>query len=140
MNAITQRLEQQAQAMRHRHEDVEDLLNYGASLVEIIERSGYKGWKGLRTSLQHAGRDDLLEKLRVKLVDADLPPETRKVRPKCQDNPLCANTPIDGLCLFHWRVRESRCTEPECLKPKRSAGLCEMHYCRVRRAERRGYL
>lgn len=139
VTGVSTRLERQARIMRERHEDVEDLLNFGASIAEIIERSGYKGgWAGLRTSLRNAGRDDLLDKLKVKLVDAELPKQRRTPRPKCSDNNLCANRPIDGLCWFHWRSRESRCTEDGCLHAKHSHGLCSTHMSRIRRAQLRG--
>jgi len=137
VSAAAHLVERQARTMQERHEDVEDLLNFGASIAEVIERSGYKGWAGLRTSLQRAGRDDLLEKLKVKLVDAELPKQRRKrePRPKCEANHLCPNRPIDGLCLFHWGVRWTRCTEDDCLNPRNTRGLCMTHYNQLRWAE-----
>lgn len=126
----------QLQVREARHEDIADLLSLGASLAEIIERSGYKGWAGVRTSLQRAGKTELLEKLKIKLVDADLPRQRRKPRPKCEANHLCANRPIDGLCLYHWRVRQRDCRKEGCWNPHSARGFCNMHYFREKRAGR----
>jgi len=50
------------------HEDIEDLIKYGATFEEIVERSGFSGWETMRGSLHRRGRTDLLEKLRLKRV------------------------------------------------------------------------
>lgn len=51
------------------HEDVEDMIRFGATFQEIVQRSGFKNWTQLRESLNRRGRVDLLEKLRTKRGD-----------------------------------------------------------------------
>ena len=52
------------QAMGYRHEDIEDLIRFGATFEEIIQRSGYANWLQMSRSLREAGRQDLLDKMR----------------------------------------------------------------------------
>jgi hypothetical protein len=61
-------IEMTRQATDYLHEDVEDLLNFGATFNEIIERGGYSTWGSMRRSLQRRGRTDLLERLKEKKV------------------------------------------------------------------------
>lgn len=46
------------------HEDIEDLLRFGATFHEIIQRGGYSSWNTLKQSLHRRGRTDLLEQLK----------------------------------------------------------------------------
>lgn len=50
------------------HEDIEDLIKFGATFHEIVERSGYNTWASMSKSLRARGRLDLLEKMRLKRV------------------------------------------------------------------------
>lgn len=47
----------------HAHEDIEDLLRFGATYAEIIKRGPYSDWNTLQKSLKRRGRDDLLDAL-----------------------------------------------------------------------------
>jgi len=60
---------QQVQRTTELHEDVEDMIKFGATFHEIVQRSGYSSWAQLRGSLRRRGRTDLLEKLRTKRGD-----------------------------------------------------------------------
>lgn len=115
--------------MRERHEDIADLLSLGATLEEVIQRSGYSGWAGVRTSLKNAGRGDLLDKLTVMRENSDLPPQERKApEPTCA-SALCPNKPLyGGLCLFHEGAQYRWCTEPDCTEPAVHLNKCEPHY------------
>lgn len=62
--------ELQAQRTTELHEDIEDLLKFGASFQEIIQRSGYSSWERMRRSLKSRGRDDLIEKLKSRSTAA----------------------------------------------------------------------
>lgn len=55
--------ELQAKRTTELHEDIEDLLKFGATYEEIIQRSGYSNWDRMRKSLKSRDRDDLIEKL-----------------------------------------------------------------------------
>lgn len=46
-----------------KHEDLEDLIRFGATFEEIMERGGYASWGGMVRSLKVRGRDDLIAKL-----------------------------------------------------------------------------
>ena len=48
------------------HEDLEDLLRFGATYSEIMERGPFASWDTLRKSLKRRGRDDLLDAMRLK--------------------------------------------------------------------------
>lgn len=48
------------------HEDLEDLLNFGATWEEILERGGYSCWNTMYKSLKRRERFDLIERLRAK--------------------------------------------------------------------------
>jgi hypothetical protein len=61
--------ERSAQRTTELHEDIEDLINYGATFEEIVQRSGYVSWERMRNSLTKRGRFDVLEKLRLKRGD-----------------------------------------------------------------------
>lgn len=122
--------ERQAQRMRERHEDIEDLLSLGATVAEIIERSDYKNWRGLHTSLKVAGREDLLGRLKAMLAVADLPAQwpVSVPAPTCRGS-LCANKPLyGGLCLFHEGAQYRWCNEPGCPKPTKHLNKCGAHY------------
>jgi hypothetical protein len=62
------RAEMLKQATDFLHEDIEDLLNYGATYSEIIERGGYANWGNLYKSLKRRGRTDLIDRLREQKV------------------------------------------------------------------------
>ena len=47
----------------YKHEDLEDLLRFGASFEEIMERGGFASWSGMVRSLRRRGREDLIDKL-----------------------------------------------------------------------------
>lgn len=48
------------------HEDIADMIRFGSSFSEIVERSGYASWESMRKSLTRRGRTDLLEVMRKK--------------------------------------------------------------------------
>lgn len=50
-------------ATTYLHEDIEDLLNFGATYHEILERGGFSSWNKLQVSLKSRGRTDLLDRL-----------------------------------------------------------------------------
>lgn len=52
-----------AQRTTELHEDVEDLLQFGATLAELVERAGFSSLKRLKESLRRRDRDDLLAKI-----------------------------------------------------------------------------
>lgn len=45
------------------HEDIEDLISFGATYEEIMKRGGYSRWNDLQKSLKRRGRTDLLDAL-----------------------------------------------------------------------------
>jgi hypothetical protein len=45
------------------HEDIEDLLKFGATFEEIVQRGGYATYKLMKASLRKRDRHDLIEKL-----------------------------------------------------------------------------
>lgn len=49
-----------------RHEDVEDLLEFGATYNEIMERSGFHDWSTMLRSLKSRNRQDLIDAIREK--------------------------------------------------------------------------
>jgi hypothetical protein len=46
-------------------EDIDDLLRYGATFAEIMERSRYSSWDAMRRALKQAGREDIIERLKI---------------------------------------------------------------------------
>ena len=54
----------------HRHEDVEDLLEYGAVYEDLFRDSTYAHYNSLYKSLKKAGREDLIERVKAKKVQA----------------------------------------------------------------------
>lgn len=48
------------------HEDIEDLLSFGATFKEIIERGPFSSWDAMHRSLKRRERFDLIEKLKEK--------------------------------------------------------------------------
>lgn len=56
------------QATTFLHEDIEDLLKFGATYSEILERGGYSCWNTMYKSLKRRGRFDLIDALREKKV------------------------------------------------------------------------
>ena len=58
--------EMRRQATDFLHEDIEDLLRFGATYAEIIERGGYCDWNTMQKSFKRRGRTDLLEAMRAK--------------------------------------------------------------------------
>lgn len=58
--------EQAAQATTYAHEDLEDLLSFGATFQEILERGPYSSWNAMYRGLKRRGREDLIEQLRQK--------------------------------------------------------------------------
>lgn len=57
-----------AQRTTELHEDIEDLLRFGATFTEIIARGGFSSWASLRASLKRRGRDDLLDAMQRKIA------------------------------------------------------------------------
>jgi hypothetical protein len=55
--------ELQAQRTTDKHEDIEDLLRFGATFEEILQRSGFSNWKRMKESLGRRGRTDLIEQM-----------------------------------------------------------------------------
>lgn len=53
-------------ATTYLHEDLEDLLKFGATYEEILERGGFSDWGSMYRSLKRRERWDLIEKLREK--------------------------------------------------------------------------
>ena len=56
------------QATDFLHEDIEDLLNLGATYGEILERGGFANWNNMYKSLKRRGRTDLIERMRAQKV------------------------------------------------------------------------
>lgn len=59
------------QATDFLHEDIEDLIRFGATYSEIIERGGYANWGNMYKSLKRRGREDLIQKMREKRLRSD---------------------------------------------------------------------
>lgn len=78
-----------------KHEDIEDLIRFGATFEEIVQRSRYANWLSLSRSLREAGRSDLLEKLRRK---------RGLIRPlnSGEDVPGAGNSKRDGKRISLW--------------------------------------
>lgn len=55
-----------AQRTTELHEDIEDLLKFGATFEEILKRGGFTTWRRMKESLLRRGRNDLLEQLEAK--------------------------------------------------------------------------
>jgi hypothetical protein len=53
-------------ATTYLHEDLEDLLSFGSTYSEILERGGFSDWRSMRRSLKSRDRWDLIEQLREK--------------------------------------------------------------------------
>lgn len=64
-----------------RHEDIEDLIRFGATFEEIVERGGFSSWDTLRRSLKRRGREDILEKLYEKKNRLDINRVSRTTAP-----------------------------------------------------------
>ena len=62
------RREMLIQATDYLHEDIEDLLNFGATYNEILERGGYSTWDAMHRSLKRRERHDLIERLKAQKV------------------------------------------------------------------------
>lgn len=60
--------ERSRQITDYAHEDVEDLLRFGATYKELITRTGYSSWDTLHRSLKRRGRQDLIDAIRDKKV------------------------------------------------------------------------
>jgi hypothetical protein len=58
--------ELQKQRTDNLHEDIEDLLRFGATFEEILNRGGFSTWKSMKSSLKRRERFDLIEKLELK--------------------------------------------------------------------------
>ena len=58
--------ERQAQRTTELHENIEDLLRFGATYEEIVSRSGFATEKSMKESLRRRNRNDLLEQLQDK--------------------------------------------------------------------------
>jgi hypothetical protein len=61
--------EQQARRTTELHEDIEDLLKFGATFEEIVQRSGFSNWDRMRRSLKSRDRDDLIRQMQTKRGD-----------------------------------------------------------------------
>lgn len=48
-----------------RVEDIEDLMRFGATYHEIMERGAYKSVDSLRRALKRSGREDLWDRLKT---------------------------------------------------------------------------
>ena len=59
-----------AQATTFLHEDIQDLLEFGATYNEIITRSGFYDWSTMHRSLKRRGRQDLIDAIREKKAAA----------------------------------------------------------------------
>ena len=53
-------------AMLDRHDDIEDLIEFGVAFKEIVERSSYANWFQMRRSLKKGDRQDLIDKLEAR--------------------------------------------------------------------------
>ena len=53
-------------ATTYLHEDIEDLLSFGSTYNEILERGGFSTWDAMYRSLKRRERYDLIEQLRAK--------------------------------------------------------------------------
>jgi hypothetical protein len=137
-----------AQRLRERIEDIEDLLRFGATLNEIVERSAYKNWESMREALVKAGRDDLLELLKAKLVQTASVPRRVTVRRKapCMVRACGRKRYAKGYCNKHWtqnwrtgkpttKPRRTRrvCSVPDCNEKHKAHGYCNKHRHRLRR-------
>lgn len=49
-----------------RIEDIEDLIRFGSSFSEIMERGSFNTWNNMRNALRIKGRHDLIEILKRK--------------------------------------------------------------------------
>jgi hypothetical protein len=49
-----------------RIEDIEDLLRFGATFQEVMERSGFNTWNNMRNALRRKGKDRLIDTLKKK--------------------------------------------------------------------------
>lgn len=58
--------ERSKQATDFLHEDIEDLLQHGATYNEILERGGYSYWNTMYKSLKRRERFDLIDALKEK--------------------------------------------------------------------------
>lgn len=81
--------ERSIQLTDYGHEDIEDLIRFGATYPEIIARGPYASWDTLYRSLKRRERWDLIEALRAKkrlsgpnqlLVTRDAPSKTKQGR------------------------------------------------------------
>lgn len=60
--------ERSRQITDYAHEDVEDLLRFGATYKELLTRTGYSSRDALYRSLKRRGRQDLIDAIRAKKV------------------------------------------------------------------------
>lgn len=60
------RAEMSRMATTYLHEDLEDLLSYGSTYNEIMERSGFHDWSTMLRSLKSRNRQDLIDAIREK--------------------------------------------------------------------------
>jgi hypothetical protein len=58
--------ERSIQVTDYAHEDVEDLIRFGATYKELITRTGFSSWDTLHRSLKRRGRQDLIDAIRAK--------------------------------------------------------------------------
>lgn len=135
------------QTVEHRIEDVEDLLSFGATLNEIVERSAYKNWESMQEALRKAGRIDLVETLKAKLADvANVPRrDVSQRKPSCTVRACGRKKYAKGHCKKHYnhkrltgnpmpKPRPKRvCGVQDCKEKYRSAGYCNKHRKRLER-------
>lgn len=62
--------EKSIQITDNRHEDIEDLIGFGATYEEIIARGGFSCWNDMQKSLKRRDRGDLIEAIQLKKVKA----------------------------------------------------------------------
>lgn len=60
------RAEMSRMATTYLHEDLEDLLSYGSTYNEILERGGFSNWGTMYRSLKRRERYDLIAALKEK--------------------------------------------------------------------------
>lgn len=123
------------------HEDIEDLIRFGATFTEIIERGGFSTWASLRASLKRRGRDDLLEAMQKKIAAS---PNVKLTKPS-ERSPICG---LRGCgrkryhgkrCRKHYHQEwlgygtAKPCTIKGCGGDSRARGYCVKHYSRYKR-------
>ena len=128
-----------------RHEDVADLLRFGATFNEIVERSGYTCWETLSRSLRAAGKLELLEAVRLKRsvlgVTEAVPRPKRK--PVCVVRECGKKRYAKQRCKPHYMQKlngvkqpnRTHCKVTDCGNKHRCKGYCNKHYLQSRKGK-----